>query len=1030
MPGDPPTTSQRAPLSGEAAGALFDLGFEGFAGTAPSDDQPGDLIARYRLIALLGEGGFGLVWSAEQTEPIQRELALKLIKRGMDSREIIARFEAESQALAMMDHPNIAAVLDAGTSADGRPWFAMELVKGTPLVSYCDSRKLSVRERIELFIPVCQAVQHAHQKAILHRDLKPTNILVAEIDGKPVPKVIDFGIAKALGTPQEAAASLLQTRIGTVVGTLQYMSPEQAGSVPDVDTRSDIYSLGVILYELLTGTTSLSPGTEKREPSDEVLRRIRAEEAIRPSLRLQADSVASREVAACRGTEPARLRKSLRGDLDWIVLKALEKDRRRRYGTATAFATDLRRYLDQEPVSAAAPTWSYRFPKFARRNRVAFVTVGLVAAALIAGTVVSLNQAARAKQAGALAEQNRQLAEKNRAEAEESSARAMKAMEYFLNGVTDDPRLKQADFQDLRRSLLEAALPMYRDLAKSSGDTPSVQDKRSWALGRLGALYLELGQPGKAITAMREAMELSEALAAGDPGNALHRRALSMRLNNLSLPLRQLDERAEALALQRRGVGISDKLAADFPGEAKYRHDLSTVLVNFGAALREEGLLDESIAAHHRALEVAEKLVADFPGDPVYLGQLAFCHGTLAASLQGRQDNGGAEQSYRRAREIWEKLATEQVENTGVRGNLAMNSHNLGSLLTMIGRPAEGLEILRHGQDLYQRLAAEFPSMPGYRDSLATCRYSCGKALEKLGRTWEAESEFQQALSIYHALAIDFPGEAEHPVREGLALEALALLQRHERKWDAARELYERSISRHRAALELRPGTPAHRNLIRDRYKALAEMGLEAGDPHAVVKAALQIPIAIPDKWEEQEAAARLVARALPLIQAHASMSEEARVEFIARCNASIVSLLRRAIELGYPKVPALKTDPDFAVLLSNPDFLALKEAPPDSEENAPSRLTFEYRHDDPGKRIWKRDGDTWTETSPSGRTNEFRVGTRVRVNGVSGTEVTRTTDADSHFFIPDKIAPEPRILFMRNGTGEWKPFVAIREME
>ena len=247
MPDEPVTSRETKPLSGEAAAALMDLGFYPEEIGRSRDEQPDDRVGRYRLIELLGEGGFGAVWSAEQTEPIHREIALKLIKRGMDSREIIARFGAESQALAMMDHPNIAAVLDAGSCPDGLPYFAMELVKGAPLTTYCDSRSLSVEERTELFIPVCQAVQHAHQKAILHRDLKPSNILVAEVDGKPVPKVIDFGIAKALGTPNEVLfqASILQTRAGAVVGTLPYMSPEQAGSVPDVDTRSDIYSLGV-----------------------------------------------------------------------------------------------------------------------------------------------------------------------------------------------------------------------------------------------------------------------------------------------------------------------------------------------------------------------------------------------------------------------------------------------------------------------------------------------------------------------------------------------------------------------------------------------------------------------------------------------------------------------------------------------------------------------------------------------------------------------------------------------------------------
>ena len=291
----------------------------------------GDAIGRYRLIKQIGSGGFGIVWRAEQTQPVQREVALKVIRLGMDSEEIIARFKAERQALATTDHPNIAGVLDAGMTGNGRLYFVMELVRGIPITEYCDSHKLTIRERLELFIPVCQAVQSAHQKAILHRDLKPSNILVAEIDGKPVPKVIDFGIAKALGVTKEdlRQASLARTQQGAVVGTPQYMSPEQAGSVPDVDTRSDIYTLGVILYELLTGQTPLTRDQLNSAAFDEVLRLIREEDPVRPSSRVLPVTEAVRRTATTRQTEPGRLTRTLRGDLDWIVMKALEKDRGR-----------------------------------------------------------------------------------------------------------------------------------------------------------------------------------------------------------------------------------------------------------------------------------------------------------------------------------------------------------------------------------------------------------------------------------------------------------------------------------------------------------------------------------------------------------------------------------------------------------------------------------------------------------------------------------------------------------------------------
>ncbi len=372
-----------------------------------STERIGEFINRYQLIEELGVGGFGIVWRAEQFEPIHREVALKVIKPGMDSREIIARFEAERQALALMDHPNIAGVLDAGATDNGRPYFVMELVKGVPITDYCDERKLTIRQRLELFIPVCQAVQHAHQKAILHRDLKPGNILVAEVDGKPVPKVIDFGIAKALGTSPDDAfdATLARTQEGMLVGTPQYMSPEQAGMGTDMDTRSDIYMLGVILYELLTGSTPLTREALRKAGFDEVLRLICEVESVRPSNRLMPVTDIVRQTSILRGTEPAKLNRSLRGDLDWITLKALEKERERRYESASALAQDLERHLKNEPVEAGPPSAFYRLHKLIRRNRLAFAAAAAIAVLLVAGIGVSTWQAVRASRAEGLARQ-------------------------------------------------------------------------------------------------------------------------------------------------------------------------------------------------------------------------------------------------------------------------------------------------------------------------------------------------------------------------------------------------------------------------------------------------------------------------------------------------------------------------------------------------------------------------------------------------------------------------------------------------
>jgi tetratricopeptide (TPR) repeat protein len=375
--------------------------------TAMANPMAGTAIAgRYKLIEEIGEGGMGAVWMAQQTEPVKRAVALKLIKPGMDSRQVLARFEAERQALALMDHPNIAKVLDAGTigrdeggrmkeekdrsvssfiphpSSFGRPYFVMELVKGVPITKYCDEHRLTPRQRLELFVPVCQAVQHAHQKGIIHRDIKPSNILVAQYDGRPVPKVIDFGVAKAAG--QQLTDKTLMTGFGALVGTLEYMSPEQAElNQLDIDTRSDIYSLGVVLYELLTGSTPLDRKALKRAAFAEVLRIIREEEPPKPSTRLSGSEDSLPSVSAQRQMEPAKLTKLVRGELDWIVMKALEKDRNRRYETANGFAQDVQRYLANEPVQACPPSAWYRFRKLVRRNQALFATATVVAATLL-----------------------------------------------------------------------------------------------------------------------------------------------------------------------------------------------------------------------------------------------------------------------------------------------------------------------------------------------------------------------------------------------------------------------------------------------------------------------------------------------------------------------------------------------------------------------------------------------------------------------------------------------------------------------
>jgi serine/threonine protein kinase/WD40 repeat protein len=363
-------------------------------------EHAGTIIGPYKLLEQIGEGGFGFVFMAEQTQPVRRKVALKILKPGMDSRQVVARFEAERQALSLMDHINIARVLDAGATASGRPYFVMELVHGVPITKYCDDNHLTPRERLQLFVPVCQAIQHAHQKGIIHRDIKPSNVMITLYDGKPVPKVIDFGVAKAI--EQKLTERTLFTQYGTIVGTFEYMSPEQAEmSALGVDTRSDIYSLGVLLYELLAGSTPLSRKRVTGAAFAEILRMIKDEDPPRPSTRLNASGTALASISAQRHTEPGKLAKLLRGELDWIVMKALEKDRNRRYESAGTFAADVKRYLNDEPVQAFPPSAWYRLRKMVRRHRGPVLAASLLVLSLVGGIIGTTWQLIRATNARA-----------------------------------------------------------------------------------------------------------------------------------------------------------------------------------------------------------------------------------------------------------------------------------------------------------------------------------------------------------------------------------------------------------------------------------------------------------------------------------------------------------------------------------------------------------------------------------------------------------------------------------------------------
>jgi eukaryotic-like serine/threonine-protein kinase len=577
------------------------LGLEQTEQTTSSSEQVGKVVAgRYKLLEQIGEGGMGTVWVAEQREPVKRQVALKLVKPGMDSKSVLARFEAERQALALMDHQNIAKVLDGGVTEQGRPFFVMELVKGMPLTEYCDARRMSVRDRLALFVPICSAVQHAHQKGIIHRDLKPTNILVTEHDGTPVPKVIDFGLAKALGAATTLTDRTLHTAFGTLVGTPLYMAPEQvAVNALDVDTRSDVYSLGVVLYELLTGTTPLEKQRFKEAAWDEIRRVIREEEPPRPSIRLSDSHDALPSISAQRHTEPVALTRLVRGELDWIVMKALEKDCNRRYETANGFAMDVQRYLADEPVLACPPSAWYRIRKFVRRNKGPVLTASLVVVALVVGVIGTAAGLVRAEQQRRVALDNEQkvaaaaAAEKEaRRSAEARQAETEAVLTFLENKVIAAARPEGRSPPGglgrnvtLRRAL-EAALP---EVSASFPAQPLIEARLRLRLATsfatLGDAKVAVEQAERArtiylqhvgsdhpdtLSSMHVLATCYEAIGRLDDALKLREKTLALMkvklgpvdpktlsaMNNLALSYASLGQHAKALRLQEETLGL------------------------------------------------------------------------------------------------------------------------------------------------------------------------------------------------------------------------------------------------------------------------------------------------------------------------------------------------------------------------------------------------------------------------------------------------------------------------------------------
>jgi serine/threonine protein kinase/tetratricopeptide (TPR) repeat protein len=762
----------------------------------------GTVIGPYRLMEQIGEGGMGVVYVAEQAQPVRRKVALKVIKPGMDSKQVIARFEAERQALALMDHPNIAKVLDAGATPSGRPYFVMELVRGIPITEYCDREQLSITERLELFVLVCRAVQHAHQKGVIHRDLKPSNVLVTVVDGVGVPKVIDFGVAKATG--QALTDKTLFTGFHQFVGTPLYVSPEQADlSGVDVDTRSDIYSLGVLLYELLTGTTPFDRETFGNVAFDEMRRILREEEPPKPSTRLSSLGASRSTVSANRRADTRHLGRTVRGDLDWIVMKSLEKDRRRRFETANDFAADVMRFLTDRPVEACPPSAWYRFTKFVRRHRSILFTAFVVAAALLGGTAVSLRQAAVANAA-------RREAEKQEARAEANFALARNAVDDTVTRVFDEPRLKEADFYELRHHLLTGAVPLYEELVKQRGDDPRIEADRARAYGKLGAIRRETGDLVQARVDLERSCEIAARLAEAHPREPSYRQGLALQLRQHGLLLRDLKQGAASEAVYRRALTVDQGLAVDFPEVPGHRDDLAEGRNQLGVLLLTLGRRAEAEAEFRQSLGVRRRLSEEYPVESGYVSRLAMTLNNLGTVLRETGRKTEALEVFRESLAIRERLSAGAPKLQQNRLGLQLLHGNLARLLEDTGRRADALTHMQRSRDVAAALAADFPGVPVYRRRLATTHSDLGILLSREHRYREAEVEYREALAIQSKLADDSTSDPTHTETLGSIHGNLGVLLTEMDRPAEAEAAYRKALAINEQMVKDHPGPTGH----------------------------------------------------------------------------------------------------------------------------------------------------------------------------------------------------------------------------